>query len=151
MSHALRRPISNPYLPWPGVLTGLFLFRVVAQPLTLFYDTPFLPPFDHWHSGALPYYALLSCQIIILTLLIRVVLGMANGRITPIGRLGAFLFPLGVIHFVAMVIRLALGLTELSNHHWFTRHIPTFFHLVLATFVLLLGKFHAAQKTEGAL
>ena len=41
-----------------------------------------------------------------------------------------------------MVVRLMLGLTVLSSHYWFANHLPTFFHLVLASFMLVAGAFH---------
>jgi len=41
-----------------------------------------------------------------------------------------------------MLFRLVAGLTFVTNHSWFSARIPTFFHLVLASFLLLLGSFH---------
>ena len=42
------------------LLLLLFAFRVVAQPLALVVDSALLPPFESWHSAALPYGLLLA-------------------------------------------------------------------------------------------
>ncbi len=41
-----------------------------------------------------------------------------------------------------MVVRLVLGLTVMSSHYWFANHLPTVFHLVLASFMGITGAFH---------
>jgi hypothetical protein len=46
------------------------------------------------------------------------------------------------IYFIAMLSRLVLGLTMLGEYRWFTSYLPAFFHLVLASFLLLYGHFH---------
>jgi hypothetical protein len=46
------------------------------------------------------------------------------------------------LYFAAMVARLILGLTMLSDLRWFASPIPTVFHLVLATSLPLYGHFH---------
>ena len=37
----------------------LFVFRVVAQFVQWIHPVDFLPPFDDWHSGILPYLSLI--------------------------------------------------------------------------------------------
>jgi hypothetical protein len=39
---------------------------MVAQPLSLVVHSAFLPPFESWHSGALPYGLLIASQVAIL-------------------------------------------------------------------------------------
>lgn len=39
-------------------LVALFCLRVVAQPVAAAVELPWLPRFDDWHSGLLPYPAL---------------------------------------------------------------------------------------------
>jgi hypothetical protein len=41
-----------------------------------------------------------------------------------------------------MLLRLILGLTLLSSVSWFATPIPAFFHLVLASIVLVIGHYH---------
>jgi hypothetical protein len=124
------------------VLLLLFAFRVVAQPLALVVDSPLLPPFESWHSEALPYSVLLASQVAILVALgwttWRFHVGEVSAR-RPAGRVALML---GGVYFGAMVLRLALGLTAFSEWRWFASPLPTAFHLVLAAWVLLYGRFH---------
>jgi hypothetical protein len=41
-----------------------------------------------------------------------------------------------------MLARLVLGATVLSSQRWFARPLPTIFHIVLATYLLLCGHYH---------
>jgi len=45
---------------------ALFAVPVVAQPLSLVVHSAFLPLFESWHSGALPYGLLIASQVAIL-------------------------------------------------------------------------------------
>lgn len=47
---------------------------------------------------------------------------------------------------MAMLIRLIGGFTFATHHYWFTAFIPTMFHLVLASFMLLVGYYHLHYK-----
>jgi hypothetical protein len=49
---------------------------------------------------------------------------------------------LGGLYFATMLVRLVLGLTVLSTSRWFSSVLPTMFHLVLASYLLLYGHFH---------
>ena len=42
------------------LLLGMFAFRVISQFLQLIGEYSWLPEFDSWHSGVLPYPALLA-------------------------------------------------------------------------------------------
>ena len=50
------------------VLLGLFVLRVAGQLLIAMGAGGFLPPWEEWFSGALPYPALLTSQLLILFL-----------------------------------------------------------------------------------
>jgi hypothetical protein len=39
-------------------------------------------------------------------------------------------------------MRLLIGLTVAPDHYWFSARLPTLFHLVLACFILIYGRFH---------
>jgi hypothetical protein len=41
---------SQRYAPWLWLLLGLFVLRVVSQPLALLVDTPLRPRFESWHG-----------------------------------------------------------------------------------------------------
>lgn len=124
------------------VLTGLFLFRVVAQLIQIRYPVPFLPSFDVWQSGAVPYPLLVGSQVVIIVLCLRIVWRIFRGAVIPIRKKGSILWYLGVAYFVIMSVRLVIGLTVAADHFWFGATLPTVFHLVLATFLLIYGRFH---------
>lgn len=140
--------LASRYEPWLWLLTGLFCLRVIAQLSVLFVDVPYVPPFEHWHSGTLPYGLLLAGQLAIVGLLIRIAFAFSFQSVAPMRRLGLVLMIAGAAYFGLMLARLILGLTVLGDHHWFSSRIPTIFHLVLAAFVLLLGKFHSTRSME---
>jgi hypothetical protein len=131
-------------------LTALFAFRVVAQVIQAWHPIAFLPAFDRWHSGTFPYAWLVGLQILILALCVRIVWQLLHNRVMPSLRKGHVLITLGIIYFVGMGIRLGLGVTVSSEHEWFGATLPTLFHLVLASFVMLYGRFHclASQRAS---
>jgi len=57
---------SRRYAAGLWLFLALFAVRVVAQPLSLVVHSAFLPPFESWHSGALPYGLLIASQVAIL-------------------------------------------------------------------------------------
>ena len=66
----MNRPIpSRRYASGLWLLVLLFAFRVIAQPLALVVHHTLLPPFESWHSAALPYRVLLASQVAILAAL----------------------------------------------------------------------------------
>jgi len=124
------------------VLTGLFAFRVVAQLIQVWYPVEFLPAFERWHSGALPYGLLVGVQGVILVACLRIVWGIFKRTIAPSTQKGKILFALGTIYLVGMCTRLFVGLTIAPDHYWFGATLPTVFHLVLASFIMVYGRFH---------
>jgi len=123
------------------VLTGLFLFRVVAQPAARQFDGV-LPSFDSWDGGVLPYPVLLVTQLVILGWLARTAWRFSSGEVVPRRRRGRAVLVLGAVYFAVMFLRLILGATALSGVRWFASPLPAFFHLVLATYLLLYGYGH---------
>ena len=124
------------------MLTGLFGFRVVAQMVQVWHPIDFLPPYSVWHSGALPYGLLVGVQGVILAACLRIVWGIFKGTIAPSRQKGKILFALGSIYLLGMCTRLVVGLTLAPDHYWFGATLPTVFHLVLASFLILYGRFH---------
>ena len=137
-----KKKISNKYTLWMVVCLAVFVFRVTAQLIQKFYSFDFLPPFEAWYSGALAYNWLLASQIIIITVMIWVISAFARGSVKPKRKLGFWLVIFGSSYFAVMLLRLIAGFTFAANHYWFGAHIPAFFHIVLATFILLVGHFH---------
>ena len=130
-------------------LTGLglaFLARVLGQAVQKWAPLSFLPPFDDFQGSGLPYPALLTAQIAILVTTVVVAVRMRRGKSLLTPRLVVPVTVAGVIYLAVMAVRLVLGLSVLSHSGWFSTWIPTVFHLVLASEVLLIG---AYQRRAG--
>lgn len=142
-----RRPSSNRRararrtFSWLLALTIAFCFRVVAQFLQLEYDLSFLPSFEAWHSGVLPYGALFASQIFIAGAMLFLTWGVKNDTLRSTRARYVFCLIFGGVYLGFMLFRLGSGLTFWSEHPWFAAWLPTVFHLVLATFVLVLGSY----------
>jgi hypothetical protein len=130
------------YAPWLWLLSLLFVLRVVAQPAALGLDTSFLPRFDEWHSGVVPYPLLLVTQLCIVVWLVRTAWRFTAGSVAARRGLGIAMVAFGGVYLAIMLARLVLGATLLSSQRWFARPLPTVFHIVLATYVLVYGDFH---------
>jgi hypothetical protein len=140
---------SADYAPWLWLLLGLFIVRVIAQPLSLVIDSQLLPPFESWHGGVLPYPLLLAAQLLIIAWFARTAWRFGNGDVVPRYRLGVWMLVLGSVYFLTMLSRLFLGLAVLRESRWFSAYLPTAFHLVLATWLLLYGHFHFRYGVRG--
>lgn len=133
---------------WLGGLTLLFAVRVVAQLLQRFFDLTFLPPFEAWHGGLLPYWLLLSAQIVLLGMMIGVVRRVARNRLDAARGKAVALLALGSLYLATMSFRLVAGQTFLGDNVWFAAPLPASFHIVLALFVILLGHYHAVTASR---
>ncbi len=132
----------NLYVVVLSILLALFCFRVLAQLLQRYLELPFLPPFDAWQSGAVPYNGLLVSQLLIIVFYGWLLRRIASGRMQPSRRQGLVFLIVGLIYFSMMAARLFIGLTGLSEHHWFRSYLPTLFHFVLAGYLIVVGYFH---------
>lgn len=133
---------AKAYAPWLWLLLLLFCFRVVAQLAAVAGAGSFLPSFEAWHSAVVPYWLLLSTQIAIVFVFSWTAWKFTRGNVRARPSLGRWLLGFGSIYFGVMVVRLALGLTVYGSHPWFGKWLPTLFHLVLASFLLIVGCFH---------
>ena len=130
------------YVVTLSILLALFCFRVLAQLLQSFVEVPFLPPFDAWQSGAVPYKGLLVSQILIISLYAWILQRFVSGQIRPSRKQGWIFFIIGLIYFLSMAARLFIGLTGLSQHHWFHSYLPNIFHFVISGYLLVVGYYH---------
>lgn len=149
-TESLNRSASKPYGYLMLLLCFLFSFRVLAQFVQGWHPLPFLPSFESWQSGALPYEFLLAAQIVIMVACLTATWGFLAGSVVPSPRKGTIALTLGIIYFTLMLVRLIAGLTVATDHFWFRARLPTFFHLVLATFVILYGHFHSTFSRSSA-
>ena len=137
-----------PYRTLLAILTALFAFRVLMQPLVWKWPIKMLPSFDQWHSAALPYGVLLFLQLIILALMILGCFKIPNLGTNQI--VSRILLALGWLYAVAMVSRLIIGLFELSPKLWFKGAVPTAFHFVLLSYIMILSYVLSEKKSKKA-
>jgi hypothetical protein len=128
---------------------GLFVFRVGAQLVQLISPMPILPPFEAWHSDTLPYSVLLASQTLIIAFMGRVTIRAQQSKLHTERRTAIAWLIFGIIYFGGMLTRLTLGFTLLSGNSWFDSPLPTVFHLVLATFVLVASASCLRSKRSG--
>ena len=118
------------------ILLSLFALRVLGQLLVVAGVAPFLPPMDEWQSGLLPYPLLLASQILILAVLGAACLQFSRGTGYFVKRrtwLGTPLWIAGWLYAIGMIVRYAALRRDL---------IPVVFHIVLATFLLVVAYHH---------
>lgn len=133
---------------WLLALTLVFTARVVAQPLAALTGWPFLPAFDAWQSGALPYPVLLASQIVLIAVMLRTARAIGRGQLGRSRRLGRALALFAGLYGGVMVARLALGLTIARGHWWLDAPLPTIFHLVLTTYLALVVHHHLREAPD---
>ena len=123
------------------LLLSLFALRVLGQLLVVAGLAPFLPPIDEWQSGLLPYPLLLASQILILGVLATVCAQFSRGSGYFVRHqvwLATPLWIVGWIYAAGMVVRYALLRRDA---------IPVVFHIVLATFLLVLADHHRRARS----
>ena len=135
-------PPSSRYAPWLYLALGLFVLRVLAQPLALILPAGTLPSFESWHSGALPYPLLVAAQIAILAWLCLTAWRVARGAVRPHRKRGKLWIAAACVYGGAMGLRLLLGATVFEDIRWFASPLPTVFHFVLAGYLFAYGRFH---------
>lgn len=129
-------------------LLAMFVFRIFAQLAQAYFPVAFLPPFEAWQSGALPYPVLLLLQLIVIGLCTWIIWKLQSGTLRIGPRAAAFYLTIGGIYFALMFFRLVAGFSFASDHPWLGARIPTFFHLVLACFLLIIGFFHSPHTSR---
>lgn len=129
------------YFPWLLGLAVLFAFRVAAQLIQYLHPVPLLPHFDAWHGAVLPYSLLVLSQGIVIGMLTVILWRVRTDRLIPTTWKYRLCLGLGGVYFAVMAFRFAAGLTFLSDHAWFSKSLPAFFHMVLACFLLVLGHY----------
>ncbi len=125
------------------MLSGLFAIRVFAQGLQRWAPVDSLPPFQDFQGSDLPYWILLSTQLVLLAWMTHVTREVAATR-RPLARLWKWLAWGGTIYMAGSLARIAVGLAVPDAASWFTAWISAVFHLVLAGFLLTLAAYHRA-------
>lgn len=120
-----------------AVLSTLFGIRVLAQLITTRFNIPHFPPFEAWHSNAMPYGLLLFFQLLILFTMVRAGMLAKAGRLHLAFSRWRWLLVFAWIYLLAMSTRLLLGLTVFEDVRWFANYLSTSFHIVLAGFIFV--------------
>jgi hypothetical protein len=126
------------------VLTVAFAVRVVGQLVVVRSAPAWLPPMSEWYSGVLPYPRLLTTQLIMLALMSAVVIGLATGvpwLVEARPGLGTLLLAIAWPYGLSMPIRYAIRMYRHPEARWTGRTIPIVFHVVLATWLFVLGSY----------
>ena len=124
------------------LLSALFALRVLGQAVQRWLPQPFLPPFDSFQGSKLPYWLLLSVQLLILAVMLWLTWRMQRATLVPRRGTGIWLAGMGGAYMAVAVGRIAIGLLLPEAHPWFRTWIPAFFHVVLAGFVLTVSLYH---------
>jgi hypothetical protein len=128
--------------------TTFFALRVAAQLVQYASPVGFLPPFDAWQGSGLDYPVLLTSELVILAgMMMWGTVAVSRGML-PRRRAGLWLVGLGGVYFSSMCARLVLGLTILADVSWFAKPLPALFHLVLASYLLCLGRYHFRRDDD---
>jgi hypothetical protein len=130
------------------IFLAMFLFRVCAQLLQAFFNFNFLPEFEKWQSGTLPYSVLLTFQLIILLVFARNCVRAETNALKSNKKTGKFLKIFGSVYFIAMLIRYAVSMAFYPEMRWTGHILPIFFHLVLASYLITLGRLHGILQTK---
>lgn len=138
-----RRTARSPgYVTALWFLIFLFFLRIVGQLIQTVHPVVWLPPLTAWQGSTLPYTALLASQLATIIALTLVARRHAAGEARRNHRLGGWLLLAGLVYFLGMTGRLVIGLADLTEQPWFHQPVPAGFHLVLASFVLILAAYH---------
>lgn len=118
------------------LLTGLFALRILGQAVQRWAPRAELPPFEAFQGSPLPYWLLLSSQLVFLLAMAVISQRMLVGGLRRTRRLSITLGWAGSVYMAAALARICIGLAIPEAPAWFHAWIPATFHLVLAGFVL---------------
>jgi uncharacterized protein len=124
------------------ILLALFSGRVLGQLAVAVDAAPFLPPMEQWQSGLLPYPALLASQIALLAVMATICRRFSRGDVERRRWLGNPLWIVGWIYAGGMAIRYGVWMTIRPEERWTGDLIPVVFHIVLASFLLVVASHH---------
>jgi len=135
-------------------LLALFAGRVAGQLAVALDAAPFLPPMDEWQSGLLPYPLLLAAQFVLIAGLGSVCVQFSRGSgyvVRPHKWLATPLWVAGWIYAASMAARYAVWMAIRPEERWTGDLIPVVFHIVLASFLLVVAGYHRGDPKRVAL
>src|SRR5687767_13498265 len=110
----MRSAATPPNRPSPAmaatlwVLLAMFVARVLGQLLVAADFGRFLPPWEEWYSGLLPYPWLLATQVLLVLIYGKICVDFMRGDgffVRPRPAFGSGLIAIGSIYLVVMVLR----------------------------------------------
>ena len=122
-----------------GALAALFILRVYAQLVQVSFQVDWMPEFDGWHSGMLPYPILFVFQLCIIGCMIQLMRAVRKDTIRPRRWKYRACFIFGGPYFVFTLFHWTAALAVLAEDPSLSTALPAFFQIVVASFVLLLG------------
>lgn len=137
-----------PRVPVLGLLTLLFALRVAAQALQRWIPTEVLPPFSAFQGSTLSYPLLLASQLVILALMVSGTWRVGTGRLVQRLRVARYLRTFALVYLAGSVLRILVGVLHPASPAWFSTWIPAFFHLVLASYVLIISECYAGAPSS---
>ena len=117
-----------------AVLAIAFACRVMGQAIQHWTPQPWLPAFEAFQGSNLPYWLLLSVQIVLLILMTRAVVRVWQGEPPPRWGGAATAMVLSLLYLCGSLVRIAVALAWPAAPAWFSTWIPAIFHVVLASF-----------------
>jgi hypothetical protein len=143
---AARDPVDASFAGWFLVLfTALFVVRVAGQLVVRARRPAWLPPTEQWNL--MPYRLLLPAQLVILAVMVWLDQAFVRETGAPVNRSEWLGWPVLVFsgaYAAAMAVRYVLRMARRPEARWFGGTIPIVFHVVLASFLFVLGSFHAS-------
>ena len=127
------------------MLLAMFIGRVAGQLAVSLDAAPFLPPMERWQSGLLPYPVLLASQLVLIVGLGTICRQFSRGDGYFVERrrwLGRPLWIAGWIYAGGMLVRYAVWMAINPEERWTGDLIPVVFHIVLASFLLIVAGHH---------
>jgi uncharacterized protein len=133
-------PVDAALLLW--TLLALFVLRVLGQAIVMVWGPRWLPPPHQWYSGLIAYPYLLGFQLLFITAMSLMILGL-HPRTGPFGAPSAgfatFCVAFSVPYYGFMIYRWIFRVLRNSQRRWYDTLIPIVFHCVLASFLLVYG------------
>jgi len=128
------------------LFTALLVARVLGQLVVASMSPKWLPPFEQWQSGLLPYPALLAGQAVVLVLMTRISTDFSRGHgfwVEPRPQLGLTAVVWSYLYFASMVARYVVRMARRPDQRWLGGTIPIIFHSIVAAFQWTFGTYHA--------
>ncbi len=127
-----------------ALFTFLFLLRVAGQILAVARAPAWLPRVEGDNWNLVPYRILLPAQVLILALMVAIIAGVSARR-PPFGApnagFGRVLIAASAVYAGVMALRYVVRMARRPQQRWFGGAIPIVFHMVLAAFLLTLGRY----------